>query len=63
MTKRLRRWVALSDDEDSLPYHLDEEGTLRPLSNIKNKSKSLLPSARKTPNRTTSSKSRSPLVN
>jgi hypothetical protein len=28
MTKRLRSWVALSEDEDnSLPYHLDEQGT------------------------------------
>jgi hypothetical protein len=28
MTKRLRRWVALSDDEDGLPYHLDEQGNI-----------------------------------
>jgi len=30
MTKRLRRWVALSDDEDTLPYHLDEQGISLP---------------------------------
>jgi hypothetical protein len=31
MTKRLRRWIAPSDDEDSLPYHLDEQGALTQL--------------------------------
>jgi len=27
-TRRLRRWVALSNDDDTLPMHLDEQGTL-----------------------------------
>lgn len=26
-TRRLRRWVALSNDDDTLPVHLDEQGT------------------------------------
>jgi hypothetical protein len=27
MARRLRRWVAVSDDDDSsLPFHLDEQG-------------------------------------
>ena len=34
MARRLRRWIALDDDEDNnvLPYHLDEQGSYFPLS-------------------------------